>query len=417
MRDSKRRVVITGLGVVAPNGIGKEAFWQAVRSGTSAITPLHSPHNASSWVTGAVNDFIAEEHIDRKMVNRSARMTHFALAAIQEAMFDAQIDMAQEQPQRVGAVIANTIGGIDYVFKQLQTFYTRGPRFVSAYTAIAWLNVTNVGQAAIRYGIQGYCKTPVNDSVGGLNALGMAYQAIQRNVADVIITGGCEAFLQSLILQVMARQGICMLTDDPHAYRPFDRRAAGLILAEGAGICILESYEHAMRRGVPIYGEIVGYGQTHEANGLVAPSSNGTYYASAIEMTLAEAQAQPEDIAYFSLDGRALPSADQGEARALHRVFGSQLYQIPMSVPRTMIGHSYAAAGAIDAITALLALKHGIVPPTLNCEEQEPAYELPILSRQAQPFAWHEADTVLLGGRGIGGANVVLALKKGPNDG
>ncbi|GHO94773.1 3-oxoacyl-[acyl-carrier-protein] synthase 2 [Reticulibacter mediterranei] len=416
MRDSKR-VVITGLGVVAANGIGKEAYWQAVSQGTPAITPLSSPHNASSWVAGAVNDFITEEHIDRKMVNRSARMTHFVLAAIQEAMFDAQIDMVQEQPQRVGAVIANTLGGMDYVLKQLQTLYTRGPRFVSAYTAIAWLNVTNVGQAAIRYGIQGYCKVPMNDTAGGLNALGMAYQAIQRGVADVIITGGCEAFLDPLILQVMARQGVGMLTDDPHAYRPFDRRAAGLILAEGAGICILESYEHARKRGVPIYGEIVGYGQAHEANGLVAPSSNGTYYACAIEMALAEAQTQAEDIAYFSLDGRALPSADEGEARALHQVFGSQLSQVPVSVPRTMIGHSYAAAGAIDAITALLALKHGVVPPTLNCEEQEPAYELPIISRQAQPFARHEPDTVLLGGRGIGGANVVLALKKGSHNG
>ncbi len=417
MRDSKQRVVITGLGIVAANGIGKEAFWQTISRGTPAITPLRSPHNTSSWVTGAVNDFIAEEHIDRKTMNRSDRMTHFALAAIQEAMFDARIDMTQEQPQRVGAVIANTLGGINYVIRQLQTLYTRGPRFVSAYTAIAWLNVTNVGQAAIRYGFQGYCKTPVNDTAGGLNALGMAYQAIQRGVADVIITGGCEAFLQPLILQVMARQGICMLTDDPHAYRPFDRRAAGLILAEGAGICILESYEHAKRRGATIYGEITGYGQAHEANGLSAPSSSGTYYAHAIEMVLAEAQTQPEDIAYFSLDGRALPSSDQGEARAMHQVFGAQLCEIPLSVPRTMIGHSYAAAGAIDAITALLALKHGIVPPTLNCEEQDPTYALPRLSQQAQPFALHEPDTVLLGGRGIGGTSVVLALKKGPHDG
>src|SRR5690349_13990136 len=135
MRDSKPRVVITGLGVVAPNGIGKEAFWRTISSGTPAITPLRSPHNTSSWVAGAVNDFIAEEHLDRKMINRSDRMTHFALAATQEAMFDAHIDMVQEQPQRVGAVIANTLGGVGYVLKQMQALYTRGPRFVSAYTA------------------------------------------------------------------------------------------------------------------------------------------------------------------------------------------------------------------------------------------------------------------------------------------
>jgi 3-oxoacyl-[acyl-carrier-protein] synthase II len=416
MRDNRqRRVAITGLGVVASNGIGKEAFWQAMRQGVCGIAPLReslaSPA-ATSWAAGSVTNFVAEEYSDRKVVNRSDRMTHFALAAIQEALLDAGIEIAQEQPQRVGAVIANTMGGVDYVLKQLQTLYTRGPRFVSAYTAIAWLNVANVGQAAIRYGLQGYCKTPVNDTAGGLNALGMAYHAIQRGAADVIITGGCEAFLHPIVLQVMARQGICTPTDDPHAYRPFDRRAAGLILAEGAGICILESYEHASRRGAPIYGEIVGYGQSNEAHGLIAPSSDSSHYARAIEMALYEGQIQPEDIAYFSLDGRAIPSADQGEAQALRQVFGPQLSQLPVSVPRTMPGHSYAAAGAIDAITALLALKHRLIPPTLNCEMLEPQYELNLIRHDAQPFSSQEPHTVVLGARGIGGVNVVLALNK-----
>ncbi len=408
----QRRVVITGLGVVASNGIGKEAFWQATRQGTCGTTPLgESP----AWVAGSVTNFVAEEYADRKLVNRSDRMTHFALAAIQEALFDARIEMAQEQPQRVGAVIANTMGGVDYVLKQLHTLYTRGPRFVSAYTAIAWLNVANIGQAAIRYGIQGYCKTPVNDTAGGLNALGMAYHAIQRGAADVIFTGGCEAFLHPIVLHVMAQQGICTTSADPHAYRPFDRRAAGLILAEGAGICILESYEHAIRRNAPIYGEIVGYGQSNDAHGLLAPSSNGSYYARAIEAALYEGQIQPEDIAYFSLDGRAIPSADLGEVQALRQIFGPPLSQLPVSVPRTMTGHSYAASGAIDAITALLALKHRFIPPTLHCEDLDPQYELNLIRHEAHPFS-SQANTVVLGARGIGGINVVLALKKVDSD-
>ncbi len=201
------------------------------------------------------------------------------------------------------------------------------------------------------------------------------------------------------------------LGDDPNAYRPFDRRAAGLLAAEGAGICILEEYEHARRRGSPIYGEIVGYGQTNDAHGLVAPSSNGGQYARAIQLVMQEAQLQSQDIGYFSLDGQAIPSSDQGEAEALHKVFDSELERLPVSVPRTMLGHSYAAAGALDAITALLALRHGMIPPTINCEELDPRYGLNLVQEEPRPLF---APVVLIGGRALGGTNVVLALRKVP---
>jgi 3-oxoacyl-[acyl-carrier-protein] synthase II len=415
--ETKRRVVVTGLGAVAPNGIGKEAFWHATSSGISGITRLRHEHIASPesiQVAGSIYDFVAEDHIERKLANRTDRMTHFAFAAIQEALADAHLVMEQENPQRVGAVIANTMGGVDYVLKQLRTLYLRGPRFMSAYTAIAWLHVASVGHAAIRYGIQGYCKTPVNDTVGSLDALGMAYGAIRRGAADVIIAGGCEAFLHPFILLVLAQQGQYVTTENPHAYRPFDRQAAGLILAEGAGMCILEEYEHALQRGASIYGEIVGYGQTNDAYGLVVPSSDGAQYARAIRLALAEGSIQPADIAYFSLDGRAIPSSDQGESTALQIAFESAA--IPVSVPRTMLGHSYAAAGALDTITALLALKHGLIPPTINCEELQPHYALNMVRNKAR--ALQSLDTgrapqaVLIGGRGVGGANVVLAIKQ-----
>jgi 3-oxoacyl-(acyl-carrier-protein) synthase len=277
------------------------------------------------------------------------------------------------------------------------------------YSAIAWLQVANVGQISIRYNIQGYCKTPVNDTVSGLNALGMAYRAIRRKAADVIIAGGCEAFLHPFILLVLAHNGYTAMGDDPNAYRPFDRRAAGLLVAEGAGICILEEYEHARHRGATIYGEIVGYGQTNDAHGLVAPSSSGAQYARAIQLVTREAHLQPQDIGYFNLDGQAIPSSDQGEAEALHMVFGSELARLPVSVPRTMLGHSYAAAGTLDAITALLALEHGLIPPTINCEELDPRYGLNLVQREARPLS---GSVVLLGGRAMGGANVALALQK-----
>jgi 3-oxoacyl-(acyl-carrier-protein) synthase len=420
MTHSQRRVVITGLGVVAPIGIGKEAFWQATSSGHSGITPFSpdtsSPFGAAIRVVGIIHQFAAEQFLERKLLQRTDRMTHLALSALREAIDDAGLLLEQENPQRVGAVIANTIGGCNFGIRQLQALYTRGPRAMSAYTAIAWLQVANVGQAAIRYNIQGYCKTPVNDAVGGLDALAMACGAIRRGAADVIFAGGSEAFLHPVVLQIMALQGQCYSGDDPHGYRPFDRRAAGLILAEGAGICVMEEYEHALARGATIYAELVGYGQTNDANGFVAPSSDGTHYARAFHQALQDGQLTPADVAYVQLDGRAIPSSDQGEAHALHLIFGEDTAHLPVSVPRTMLGHSYAAAGALDTITAVLALHHGLLPPTINCEELNPCYGLDLVRDEARPLCsalnGQEPQVALVSGRGIGGANVVLALKE-----
>jgi 3-oxoacyl-(acyl-carrier-protein) synthase len=410
---TERRVVITGVGIVASNGIGAEAFWHATSRGISGIKPItrYPLSNLPIQVAGEISNFVVSDYIERKLANRTDRMTHFVLAAAQEAMQDANIVLEQENPQRVGAVIANTMGGVEYLLEQAHTLYTRGPRFMSVYSAIAWLQVANVGQISIRHGIQGYCKTPVNDTASGLNALGMAYRAIRRKAADMIIAGGCEALLYPFLLFVLTQSGSVALGDDPDAYRPFDRRAAGLLAAEGAGICILEEYEHALRRGAPIYGEIVGYAQTNDAHGLLPPSSNGRQYARAIQLVMQEAQLQPQGIGYFSLDGQASPSSDQGEAEALHIAFGSHLAHLPVSVPRTMLGHSYAAAGTLDAITALLALQQGIIPPTINCEEPDPRYGLNLVQAEARPLS---APSVLIGGRAIGGANVVLALRKVP---
>lgn len=406
-----RRVVITGLGVVAANGIGKEAFWDAMRQGISGIKPISrfSTTEIPISVAGEVNNFVVSDYIDRKLVKRTDRSTHYALAAVQQAVDDAKLVLAEEDRQRIGAVIANTLGGAEYALQQFQAVCKRGPQTMSAYTAIAWLQVANVGQTSIRYGIQGYCKTPTHDTVGGLDALVTAYRAIQRGAADIIITGGCEAILEPSVLLTFAYTGNYALGNNLHAYRPFDQRATGLIVGEGAGICILEDYEHARQREAPIYGEIVGYGQTNDAHGLKAISSDGRHYARAIRLAMQKGDISLRDIGYFSLDGHALPAADQGEAEALHLVFGNDIEQLPVSVPRTMLGHSYGAAGAIDAITALLALRHGLIPPTINCEELNPNYRLNLVRQETRPFF---ESTVLIGGRGIGGANVVLAIKE-----
>jgi 3-oxoacyl-(acyl-carrier-protein) synthase len=411
VQQTKRRVVISGVGTVAANGLGKEAFWQSTRQGISGIKPLERnlTPDLTIRVAGEVNNFLVSDHIDRKLANRTDRTTHFVFASVREALQDARLNLKEEDPQRVGAVIANTLGGVEYLLREMHTMTLRGLRSVSAYTAIAWLQVANVGQISIRHGIQGYCKTPINDTAGGLDALGIAYRAIRRGAADVIITGGCEALLHPFVLLALSHTGHCVTGDDPNAYRPFDRRAAGLLLAEGAGICILEEYEHALQRGAPIYGEIVGYGQSNDANGLAAPSADGRQYARAIRQAIQEAQIEPKNIGYLSLDGHALPESDQGEAEALRLVFGADLAHIPVSVPRTMLGHSYAAAGILDAITALLALHDDVIPPTINCEALDPRYGLNLVRDEARPLS---GSAVILGGRSIGGANVAVALRK-----
>lgn len=409
----ERRVVVTGLGVVAPNGIGIPAFWQATKEGRSGIKPIKRfpTDDLRVKVVGEVSEFLASDYIDRKLANRTDRSTHFVLAAVQEALKDANLALADEDPRRVGTVIANTLGGVNFAMDQLASLYTRGPRYLSAYTAIAWLQVANVGQTAIRYGLKGYTKTPVNDTVSGLDALGMAAGAIRHGAADVLITGGCEAFLHPFSLAVLghfSEMVYCVAGSDPTAYRPFDQRAAGLIVAEGAGICLLEEYEHARRRNAPIYGEIVGYGQTNDANGPTPPSPDGRQYARAIRLALQEAQLTLSEIGYFAADGRAIPPSDQGEVEALRLAFGAGSEQLPVSVPRTMLGHSYAAAGAIDTITALLALRDGVIPPTINCDEPNPDYALNLVRDEGHPLS---KRAVLLGGRGIGGMNAALAVR------
>jgi len=409
--QTHRRVVITGLGVVAPNAVGREAFWHATSRGIPAIKPvLRFPTiDLRIRVAGEVCDFRVEHHIERKLANRTDRMTHFVFAAVQEALQDAKLILEHEDPKCVGAVIANTAGGVEYVLQQIEALHVRGPRYMSAYTAIAWLQVANVGQTSVQYGLQGYCKTPVNDMVGGLDALGIAYAAIRRGAADVLITGGSESLLHPCVLLILGQSDHCATGDDPHAYRPFDQRAAGTILAEGAGICILEEYEHARSRSVPIYGEIVGYGQTNDARGLQAPAYNGKQYARAMYLAMKEAQIRPEEIGYFSLDGRAIPQSDEAEVDALQRTFGADRQYLPVSIPRTMFGHSFAAAGALDTIIAVLAFQYGMIPPTINCEQLIPQYGLNLVQNEARPLSH---STALIGGRGIGGANVVLAIKK-----
>jgi 3-oxoacyl-(acyl-carrier-protein) synthase len=414
MKDvSERRVVVTGIGAIAPNGFGREAFWQATLNGVSGIKPIQRfpTDDLPIQVAGEVADFQAEHNailkLERKFIQRTDRVTHFACVAAEEARQDARLELAREDLARVGVVIANTLGGVNFVTEQIKRLYTQGPRAMSVYTAIAWLQIANAGQVSLRYGLQGFSKTPVSDTAGGLEALAIAANAIRRGVADVMFAGGSEALLHPLFLLIFGHSGLNAPGDDAHAYRPFDQRASGMILAEGAGICVLEEYEHARQRHAPIYGEILGAGQTSDASAPLPVAPTGVYYARAIKLALQDAHLHPDEIDYYNLDGRAEPLADLAEEAALREVFGTRVASLPVSVPRTMLGHSYAAAGALDAITTLLALREQRLPPTLNCEQPDPRSQLKLVRESAQPFS---GTTALVGARSLSGSNLVLAV-------
>jgi 3-oxoacyl-(acyl-carrier-protein) synthase len=415
-RSEARRVVITGLGAVAPNGVGKDAFWHAVCTGNSAIRSIALDCDGGQFFpyAGEVKDFKVEDYIDRKMVQRTDRMTQLALPAVQEALQDSGLVLAEEDPGRIGVVIANTLAGVSYVAQQIEQLYLRGLRFLSAHTALAWLHIANVGRVAVQYDLRGYCKTPINDTCGSLDALGMGFQAIRRGAADVLITGGTEAPVHPNMLYVLDmwpppfHRGV-----DSHSYRPFDQRADGLLIAEGAGICILEEYEHAVQRGAPIYGEVVGYAQTCAPGVLSADMSPDlATYVRALQLALAEAQMRPEDIACVFVDGRAVPVWDAIETAALREVFGSALDTLPCSVPRTQYGHTLAAAGALDTICAVMALQEHRVPPTINCEEPDSRSCPPGLVRGGMREQEGGPEGGLICARGLGGSHVVLAIKR-----
>lgn len=417
-----RRVVITGVGVVAPNGIGKEAFWQALCSGSTVMMPLERGRGEKlpPRLVGEVKDFHAEEYLDRKMLRTTDRMTHFVFPAAQEALQNSELELEQENAARIGAVIANTLGGVEYVTQQLSRLYQLGPRFISAHTALAWFHAANIGHLSAHYDLGGYCKVPVSDTCGGLDALGLAFQAIRRGTADVLIAGGTEAPLHpcslhslDLLSSFQGGNDRWEETSSTIAYRPFDLRANGLLIAEGAGICILEAYEHALQRDAPLYGEIVGFAQTCAPLNLATPTHpDADAYIRALHIALAEAHMQPEDIACVFLDGRALPGWDASESTALRTVFGQAFDTLPCSVPRTQFGHSLAAAGVLDTICAVLTLRRHLLPPTVNCEQPDPQYCPPGLVREGMQVQDSYPSGCLICARGLSGNHSILAIKQ-----
>jgi 3-oxoacyl-(acyl-carrier-protein) synthase len=399
-----RRVVVTGIGVVAPNGIGREDFWRSSREGHRAVTPLRR-FDAAGYgcrIAGQVEGFRAEELIARNVLKQTDRSTHMALAACRLATEDAGLDLAREAPERVGMYFANVFGGMEFAENELWTQSFVGPERVSAYQSIAWFFAATQGQWSIATGIKGFGKSIVADRAGGHQALLLGAMAIRHGHADVVYAGGFEAPLVPYVFRIHESTGL--LSADrgapEAAYRPFDAARSGLVLAEGSAVLVLEEVGRALARGARIYGEIAGGAMTFDG-----PDAGSEALERCLLSAVASSGLDPREVDCVLPEGLAVAAADHREAAAISRVFGRGAV---VSLPKARTGHALAAAGALDAAWALLMISHGVFLAPVNCDRPD-AGELS-LARSSQEG--EGPAVVLCFGRGYGGVSSALALRK-----
>ncbi|MEI7704176.1 MAG: beta-ketoacyl-ACP synthase II [Deltaproteobacteria bacterium] len=411
---SRRRVVVTGLGVVCPVGIGVEESWQALVAGKSGVG-LTTHFDATTFptkISGEVKGFDAEKFMDRKEVRRNDRFIQFAMAAAQMAVEDSGIDFGKVNLDRAGAIVGSGMGGLATIEDTHQTLMERGVRKVSPFFIPAIIINLAPGQMALRWGLKGPNYSPVSACATGNHSIGDALMLIERGMADVMLAGGCEATLTPLGLAgFCAARAMSERNDAPEkASRPFDKGRDGFVAAEGAGILLLEEYEHARARGARILAEVCGYGASCDANHVTSPAPEGEGGQRAMRMALADAGLRPEQVGYVNTHGTSTPQGDIAECQAIRRVFGDWSDSgLVISSTKSMTGHMLGAAGGAEAVFSVLALSRGVVPPTINVEEQDPECRLDVVPNVAREA---KLEAVLSNSFGFGGTNAVIAFRK-----
>jgi 3-oxoacyl-(acyl-carrier-protein) synthase len=406
--DHDRRAVITGIGVVAPNGIGTEAWWKATKAGKNGIRQI-SHFDASTYPTqlaGEVDGFDASEYIDQRLIVQTDRWTHMALAATQFALEDAQFDPEGKDAYRMSVITSSGSGGNEFGQKEIENLWGKGPIFVGAYQSIAWFYAATTGQIAIKYGMKGPCGVVVQEGAGGLEALWHSRRNIMRGV-DFVVSGGTEAPIGPYALTCQLTNGRLSEETDPNgAFRPFDSRANGYVPGEGGAIITVEAREHAEGRGAPrIYAEIVGYGATNDAYHPKRVNGDGSQLCRAMKLALERAGVQAGDVDAVFADAAGLPEADRAEAKAIKDVLGNE---VPVTAPKTMFGRLYGGGAPLDVAAAVLAMRDGVLPPTINLDSPSDGCDLNFVTEAREA----EVGTVLLNARGFGGFNSALVLRR-----
>jgi len=412
---SRRRVVVTGLGLVSPVGVGVQASWDSLVAGRSGIGPI-TLFDASTFPTriaGEVKDFDAGAFMDKKEARRNDRFIQFALAAAEMAMQDAGLDMAKEDPNQVGCIVGAGIGGLGTIEENAKIFAAKGVRKISPFFIPSLIINLAPGQISLRYGMKGPNFSPVSACATGNHSIGDALLYIERGMADVIVAGGCESTITELgIGGFCAARAMSERNDAPQkASRPFDKDRDGFVAGEGAGILILEEYEHARKRGARIYAELCGYGATADANHVTSPAPEGEGGQRAMRMALRDAGLAPEAVGYVNTHGTSTPQGDVAECQAINRVFGDHARAggLVVSSTKSMTGHLLGAAGGAEAVISVLALTHGVVPPTINVESQDPECQLDVVPNVARQ---KKLDVVMSNSFGFGGTNAVVVFRR-----
>jgi 3-oxoacyl-[acyl-carrier-protein] synthase II len=417
-RDSasmnKRRVVITGLGVVAANGIGTEPFWDSNisgRSGIDRITSFDSSHYPSR-VAAEVRDFDPWLYMPDKVAKRVDRFVHFGLAAAKMALDDSGLNLSSEDPERIGVIIGSGLGGSLFHEAQIMEAYEKESHRLNPLCVPRITPNAVAAHIAIQYGLLGPNFVISTACASGNHGIGEAYRKIQHREADVVISGGAEAPLTEFTFGAYcALRGVLSKRNDPphEASRPFDQDRDGFVMGEGGAVLILEELGHALKRGAHVYAELVGYGLTSGAYHIAMPEPTGEDAARTMILALSEARVPPTEIDYINAHGTGTIANDWAETRAIKRVFGSLAYRIPVSSTKSMIGHSIGAAGAIEAVACCLAIQHQKIPPTINLNHPDPECDLDYVPNEARNA---KIDFVLSNSFGFGSVNACLLFKK-----
>ena len=410
---ARRRVVVTGLGVLAPNGNDPVAYWDALTNGRSGIGPITRFDTTGQKVTiaGEVKGFDPESCLDRKEVRRNDAFVQYGVHAATQAFADAGLDMDRLRSERVGVIFGSGIGGIGTLEHQHSVLSERGPGRLSPFFVPMIISDMSAGMISIKLGARGPNYTTVSACASAAHAIGEAGRKIQYGDADVMVTGGTEAAVTPLsVAGFAAARALSVRNDEPRrASRPFDADRAGFVLGEGAGALVLEEYEHARRRGADIYGEFRGLGFTADAYHITDMAPQGEGGARAMRLALEDARLDPGGIGYVNAHGTSTVVGDPQETAALKGVFGDRAEGLAVSSTKSMTGHLLGAAGAVESIACLLALKHGVLPPTINYETPDPACDLDYVANEAREV---QVDGVMNNSFGFGGHNAALVFTR-----
>jgi 3-oxoacyl-[acyl-carrier-protein] synthase II len=410
-----RRVVVTGMGMVSPLGIGVEATWKGVLEGRTGIRPV-SFFDASPLrcrIAGEVPGFSPETFgIDFKLAKRCDRFTQFALATTHEALQQARLAITPAISERIGVIIGSGIGGLNTLMDQFTVLFQKGPERISPFFVTMLITDLAAGQISIKYGLKGPNFAISSACATGAHAVGESVEIIRRGDADVMLAGGSEAPIVLIAMAAFANmRALSNRNDDPqHASRPFDAERDGFVLAEGAATLVLEAEDYALARNAPILAEIVGYGSTADAHHVTEPAQDGEGAARAMAIAMDRAGVRPADIQYINAHGTSTLAGDRAETAAIKKVFGDLAYRIPVSSTKGATGHMLGAGGAVEAAFCIKAMRDGIVPATINYTVPDPECDLdfvPNTPRKTGPL-----DITMSNSFGFGGHNVSLVLRR-----